>query len=96
MNFGFGISEEDVETVLRRNAARVHNPTNKSLADLARELFDGINADAVEAAALENSCDLDEQTDHAHDEIERQLVEQGAILAQCASAPAAPARKARP
>lgn len=50
--------------------------------DAARELYGDLDHCAIERAALKAGVDIDEQTSAAHDEIERQLVTAGAILAR--------------
>ena len=72
MNFAFGISEDDVLIVLNNQFGV--NVTAERLT----ELFDDIDADKVESEAL-CADDLDEQTNYAHDEIARQLIEMGAV-----------------
>lgn len=92
----FGISEEDIENVLRKHWARVANTDGKSFADMADELFTSIDASAVEQAALKGGVELDAQTDAAHSEIERQLVRQGVLEELRSDTTSSPARKARP
>lgn len=90
----FGISEEDVENVLRRHVARLRlvtaPPGALDYTTVAEKLFGAIDQSAVERAALKGGVELEEQTDAAYDEIERQLVHQG-VLEQRRSEPAAPA-----
>jgi hypothetical protein len=92
MNHAFGISEEDVENVLSKHWARVANSDGKSLENMAVDLFTHLDADAIERSALKGGVDLDDQTEAAYEEIERQLVERG-VLGELRPAPA---RKARP
>lgn len=75
----FGISAEDVENVLRKHWSRVANTDGNSFEYMAVELFPGINATAVEHAALTGGVSLEEQTAAAYEEIERQLVWQGVL-----------------
>lgn len=79
VGMAFGISQDDVEQVLRDNAPRLANPAGKSLEALAAEIFDDIDAAAVERAALDGGTEMDEQTDAAHEEIARQLEEAGVL-----------------
>ena len=67
----FGISSDDVIAV----ALRRGKPLND---EQAEAWFDDLDHDEIEGAALEG-VDLDEQTDLAFDEIERQLVAQGKL-----------------
>ena len=65
MAMGFGISEDDILAVaLRRGVAMDERR--------AAVWFDQVNHDAIEAAALQ-ADDMDEQTDLAFNEIDRQL-----------------------
>jgi hypothetical protein len=92
----FGISEEDVANVLRKNSARLTNVAGQSLDEMAGALLADIDGAAVERAALKGGVELEEQTEAAYEEIARQLVRQG-VLEQMRSEPAtAPVRKARP
>ena len=92
----FGINEEDIEKVLRKHWDRVANTDGKSFEDMADELFTSIDAPAVERAALKGGVELEEQTDAAYAEIERQLVQQGVLEELRSEVAAPPARKARP
>lgn len=69
MSMAFGISEEDILAV----AANAGQPMPEAKAS---DVFDQIDADEVEKAALYFD-DMDEQTGAAHEEIRRQLVELG-------------------
>lgn len=77
----FEITQEDVETVLRNHLENVVNPEGKPLEAVAQTLLDqgAIDFARAEKAALDSSCDLDEQTQGAHDEIKDMLVEIGAL-----------------
>lgn len=77
MNTAFGITPDDVATVLSKNWARVGNARGMSFDALGELLLDGLDADLVEREALKGGVDLDDQTTAAHVEIERQLVESG-------------------
>ena len=83
----FGISEEDVENVLRRHASRLRLVTAPSgtlgYTAVAEKLFDAIDQSAVERAALKGGVELEEQTDATYDEIERQLVSQWVLDERC-------------
>jgi hypothetical protein len=92
MNHSFGISEEDIESVLSKHWARVANSDGKSFEDMAGDLFAHLDAGAIERAALKGGVDLDDQTEAAYEEIERQLVARG-VLSEVRPTPA---RKARP
>lgn len=77
-NLAFQISEEDVENVLRSNWEAVSNTNGKSFEDMSIELLARLDLDLVEQAALMGD-DIDQQTDYAHDEITRQLRQQGVL-----------------
>lgn len=63
MSNGFGISEEDVYTVLLAKGVR------GASWELAEAVFEELDVDRVEKAALNASDDLDEQTMAAAEEI---------------------------
>lgn len=68
MNCAFGISTDDVHAVVNdrlRRALPFDDPR-------AEKLFDMLDAGAVEKQAL-RADEIDEQTEAAHEEIERQL-----------------------
>lgn len=67
----FGITEEDVETVLKENWARV-NSQGHTFESMAANLLPQLDHDVIEHSALFGD-DLDTQTRYAHEEIERQL-----------------------
>ena len=69
MAMGFGISEDDIIAVALLRGVVMDD-------DRASAWFDRINHDAVEAAALQ-ADDMDEQTDLAFNEIDRQLDDLG-------------------
>lgn len=79
MNTAFQISSDDVITVLRRRSLHVANTNGHSFESMAEEILDDLDTDRIEFAALRASTDLDEQTDAALDEIERQLIDHGVI-----------------
>jgi hypothetical protein len=66
MTQGFGISEEDVYSVLTDKGV------SEASWEMADALFGELNAGLVERAAMRASGDLDEQTVAAHEEIWRQ------------------------
>ena len=75
----FGITDEDVMTVLCANALHVTNSDGKPFDVMAAELLGDIDHDAVALAAINASTDVDEQTTAAHLEITRQLVTMGVL-----------------
>ena len=75
----FGITDEDIMTVLCGNALHVTNSDGKPFEVMAAELLGDIDHDAVALAAINASSDLDEQTTAAHLEITRQLVVMGVL-----------------
>lgn len=88
VNQAFGISEEDIATVLRTNAACLANPAVVDVDDLAAKLldaFDPADHDRVAMAALDADIsgdddeDLQAQTNEAYVEIRAILVEQGVL-----------------
>lgn len=79
MNTAFQISSDDVVTVLRRRALHVANSGGRSFEHMAEELIDDLDTDRIEFAALRASTEVDEQTDAALEEIERQLIDTGVI-----------------
>lgn len=92
----FGITEEDLENVLRKHWARIVNSGGKSFEHMADDLFSSIDEAAVEGAALKGGVELEEQTDAAYEELERQLVERGVLAALRPERAAPTTRKARP
>lgn len=79
MTTAFQINSDDVVTVLRRRSLHVANSGGRRFEDMAAEIIDDLDADRIEFVALRASTDLDEQTDAALEEIERQLVDIGVI-----------------
>lgn len=77
----FEISEDDIANVLRTHWARIGNSDGKSFEHMASDLFESIDHGKVEDAALEGGTEMDEQTDAAYEEIERQLVADGVLSA---------------
>lgn len=74
MGMAFGISSDDVLLVAHRNGLNISD-------EQAQEWFDGLDHDAVEKSALYGQG-MDQQTDYALDEVQRQLEDQGHIPAQ--------------
>ena len=95
MAMGFGISEDDILAVaLRRGVAMDER--------CAAAWFNQVNHDAIESAAMQ-SDDMDEQTNLAFDEIDRQLDDLGCwdeknaqISAETLADTTPPARANRP
>lgn len=79
-NHAYQVTEEDVENVLRSNWLYVANAIGKAPGSISSEVFGNLDFDLIEQAALLGDS-LDEQTDHANDEITRQLREMGVLLA---------------
>lgn len=70
MGMGFEITDMDVQTVMHW---RLRMSPAQASDERASELFDALDCDAVEGAALMGD-DMDDQTEYAHQEIARQLV----------------------
>jgi hypothetical protein len=68
MSIAFEITPEDVQNVLHKNNKKADPDTLYALLDTA----------AVEKAALYGN-DIEEQTQYAYDEIERQLKQEGRL-----------------
>ena len=77
-NNAYQATQDDVEIVLCRNALAVANTNGKSIESIANEVFGDLDFGLIEQAALYGDG-LDEQTDHANDEIARQLREIGIL-----------------
>jgi hypothetical protein len=78
----FGIAENDIETVLRNNAALVANTAGQSFEQMSEKIFDDwtdIEHNRIADAALDGGVDMDDQTNAAHAEIRTILVEQGVL-----------------
>ena len=75
MNNAFEITADDVATVLLR-----HGMVNSYDEPLIEEMFDALDVDRVERAALWYT-DMEDQTASALDEIENILIEEGVIEA---------------
>jgi hypothetical protein len=73
MNTAFEITPNDVAAVLRR-----HGKVKSHDDPLIEQVFDGLDVDRVEKAALYYT-DLDDQTASALDEIENILIEEAVI-----------------
>lgn len=72
MGQAFGISEDDVWAALVNHGLAL-SPQRPADHTLVAELFDEVDHDDVEAAALAAGDDLDEQTDAAHAALWQQL-----------------------
>jgi len=79
-NFAFQVNEDDVANVLASNWSRVGNSEGRSFTGMAEQIFGGLDFQAIEDAALMGD-NLDQQTDYAYDEIERQLCLSGVLAA---------------
>jgi hypothetical protein len=79
MMHAFGITEEDVETVLRANRDKIVDTQVTSFERIASSVFGGIDAGRVAVAALKGGTEIEEQTDAAHKEIQKILVEDGVL-----------------
>lgn len=79
MNTAFQISEDDITTILRRESLRVADTQGRSFDDMASDLFEEIDHDRIEKAALNSGTELDDQTDGAHAEIKVILAEMGVL-----------------
>ncbi len=87
-NTGFQITEDDVYAVLKNNALQVANASGKDFDTLAVEWWNQIDEASVVEAALgtdvssangDQEGELSLQTDAAHGEIHRQLVNLGCL-----------------
>lgn len=72
MNRAFGITLDDVESVMRR-----HGKEDKDV-DVVMSIFDDLDLDAITKAALYGH-EMEQQTAYAHQEIEDQLKAMGII-----------------
>jgi len=78
--YGFQTTDLDVEAVLQRCWGRVASTGGGRTVDvMAGEVFLRLDLGAIERAALDQAADLEEQTDAAHGEIERQLITMGVL-----------------
>jgi len=78
----FEVTVDDVAAVLRINAAHVANARGVSFQGLAEAIYDewsGERLDSISASALEAGCELEGQTDAAHAEIRKILVQDGIL-----------------
>lgn len=78
----FGITEDDVATVLCANEEMLSRRGNRTLEEYADEIFGDLEADdfdRIAKAALDASVELDEQTIAAHEELRCILVENGTL-----------------
>lgn len=82
MSMAFGITEDDIESVLHANVLRVANSNGKNFAAMASEIygeFDEADFDRVAQAALDSGVEMDEQTEAAYAEIAVILMERGIL-----------------
>lgn len=82
LSTAFGITEDDITTVLRQNAAQVANTNGQKFEVMAEQLHNDwtdVEFDRIADAALDGGLEMDEQTDAAHAEIRAILVEQGVL-----------------
>lgn len=82
LSMAFGISEDDLATVLEMHAAHVANTNGVPFSVMAEQLFNDWSStefDRVAAAALDGGVDMDDQTSAAYEEIRAILVEQGVL-----------------
>jgi hypothetical protein len=75
----FQITPADIESVLHSYTLRMINTRGLSIAPLAEELFDEIDAERVQKAALKSSTDFNEQVSGAYSEIKDILCELGVL-----------------
>jgi hypothetical protein len=75
----FGISADDVASVLEEYRLRIIDARGQSFGQMAEELVGELDHERIAQEALDAGCDMDEQTAAAHAEIKRQLVEQGVL-----------------
>lgn len=68
----YGVTEEDVEAVLRANASAVADAKGRTFEAMASELMGELDHGLVEAAALHGD-EFDDQVVYANEEIARQL-----------------------
>lgn len=78
--YAFEVTQDDVANVLRANAPRMGAGQGRAIDSVAADAFNGLDFGAVEAAALGGDS-MDEQTQAAYAEIERQLVDDGVLTA---------------
>jgi hypothetical protein len=74
MSSAFGISEDDVFSVLLSKEIRLED-------HIVSQLFDDLDADAVAEAAMDSGDDMDEQTMGAYEEIWTQLQDMDPVKA---------------
>lgn len=82
MTLAFEITPDDVAAVLSRHPLLIPNPNGLTSDELAHDLLDSLDLASVERAALRGGTALDDQVIAAHDEISRQLAEQGVLSKQ--------------
>lgn len=83
ISMAFGITEEDICTVLLKNVSQVANSDGKSFEDMADAIFNnwcgGVEFDRIAGAALDGGTEMNDQTEAAHAEIREILLEQGVL-----------------
>ena len=70
MHTAFGVTEEDIENVLRANSLRLETRNGEPFDLLAEQIFGSFSDEdfsGIERVALKASTDLDEQTGDALD-----------------------------
>ena len=82
LSMAFGITEEDITTVLRQNAVQVANSNGVPFDIMGEQIFNDwtdLEFDRVAKAALDGGVEMDDQVEAAYAEIRDILVEQGIL-----------------
>lgn len=82
LSMAFGITEEDITTVLRQNAVQVANSNGDPFDIMGEQIFNDwtdLEFDRVAKAALDGGVEMDDQVEAAYAEIRDILVEQGIL-----------------
>lgn len=82
LSMAFGITEEDIATVLRQNAAQVANSNGVPFDIMGEQIFNDwtdLEFDRVAKAALDGGVEMDDQVEAAYAEIRDILIEQGIL-----------------
>lgn len=82
LSMAFGITEEDITTVLRQNAVQVANSNGVPFDIMGEQIFNDwtdLEFDRVAKAALDGGVEMDDQVEAAYAEIRDILVEQGVL-----------------
>lgn len=82
LSMAFGITEEDITTVLRQNAAQVAKSNGVPFDIMGEQIFNDwtdLEFDRVAKAALDGGVEMDDQVEAAYAEIRDILVEQGIL-----------------